>query len=213
MTRLSQFPKPDAGQYAGKRKLFLVPNVTLGPDADPKGKDILNRYWAEVRDHVQNLERTLGAVSHIYHEMLYRNDEEGMKILENLNPYGLSFIETLRGSTATLEATEDPELVHQSMDWQRCISMGLASTKVLTTAIEGHQEAISGRFEHIGSRIDETLGAGESGILFVREDHRVQFPTDIQVFYVAPPSLDGLKRWLDERMRAETTTSETENGG
>ena len=51
-------------------------------------------------------------------------------------------------------------------------------------------------------RIDTTLAEGETGVLFISEDHGVQFPTDVQVFYVAPPALDALKRWLGERMRA-----------
>ena len=33
----------------------------------------------------------------------------------------------------------------------------------------------------------------------MREGHQVQFPVDIQVFYVAPPGLDEIKRWVRER--------------
>jgi hypothetical protein len=33
----------------------------------------------------------------------------------------------------------------------------------------------------------------------MRENHEVQFPPDIQVFYIAPPALDEMKRWLRER--------------
>ena len=32
----------------------------------------------------------------------------------------------------------------------------------------------------------------------MRENHQVQIPADIQVFYVAPPALDEIKRWLRE---------------
>ena len=67
---------------------------------------------------------------------------------------------------------------------------------------EGYQKATKGRFEHIGARIDETLKEDEVGALFIREDHRVQFPSDVQVFYVAPPALDALKRWIDDQVRA-----------
>ena len=30
--------------------------------------------------------------------------------------------------------------------------------------------------------------------LFISEDHRVQFPSDIQVFYVSPPTQNQLKQ-------------------
>ena len=33
----------------------------------------------------------------------------------------------------------------------------------------------------------------------MREGHHLQFPADIQVFYVAPPSLDALQRALRQR--------------
>ena len=39
-------------------------------------------------------------------------------------------------------------------------------------------------------------------MLFIREDHGVQFPSDVQIFYVAPPALDRLKRWIEDWMRA-----------
>ena len=194
-------PKPDAGQYAGKRKLFLVPNFMVGPDAPEEVQQLLDGYWSEVRDHINNLERSLGTVTHVYHEMVFGNGEEAMGLLQVLNPKGCAFIQALCGSGAELEATEDRALVEENADWQRCISIGLASEKVLKIALDGYQESTRLRWEHITTRLDETLKEGESGALFVREDHRVQFPPDVQVFYVAPPSLDSLKRWLSDQLR------------
>jgi guanylate kinase len=33
----------------------------------------------------------------------------------------------------------------------------------------------------------------------MRENHQVQIAPDIQVFYIAPPALDEIKRWIRER--------------
>ena len=99
-------------------------------------------------------------------------------------------------------ATEDLEMVNEHADWQRILNMGPTSEKVMTLAMEGFQSTLQARYEKIAERIQETLGEGEVGVLFVREDHRVQFAADIQVFYVAPPALDALKRWIDEQVRA-----------
>mgnify|MGYP007026272884 FL=1 len=66
------------------------------------------------------------------------------------------------------------------------------------------------RFEKIGERIGDTLQEGESAALFIREDHRVQFPSDIQVFYVAPPALDALKRWMDSEVQAQKAAMQSE---
>ena len=199
---LSQIPKPDAEQYKGSRKLFLVPLYYISPDAPEDGRQVHERYWSEVRDHIHNLERSLGSVTHVYHEAVFEQGEEGLKALEALNPTGRSFVQALCQSTARLEATDDRALLEESSDWQRCISIGLVSQKVMTTAVESYRKATDGRYEHIGSRIDETLGDEEAGVLFIRDDHRVQFPSDVRVFYVAPPSLDALKRWINDQARA-----------
>ena len=202
MSTLGQFPKPEAGQYQGRRKLFLVPTFLFSAELPDEGQQLLDRYWSEVRDHVQNLERSLGSVSHVFHESLYVDGDAGMRLLEAVNPRGCSFIQAMCQSTARLEATEDRALVEESMDWQRCMSVGLLSEKVRSTAQEGYQEATAKRYEHIAARLDDTLKENEAGALFIGEDHRVQFPSDIQVFYVAPPSLDALKRWLEDQWRA-----------
>jgi hypothetical protein len=197
-------PKPEAAQYQEKRKLFLVPTFMISRHAPDDGRELMERYWSEVRDHVDNLERSLGSTSHVYHEGVFEDGETGTRMLEALNPTGYSFIKAMCQSSARLEATEDREPVEESSDWQQCIRVGLVSKKVLSTALEGFQQATKQRFERIAANIDESLKPGESGILFIREDHNVQFPSDIQVFYVAPPSLDALKRWIDEQIRSAT---------
>ena len=214
MSTLSQFPKPEAGQYAGRRKLFLVPLFALPPGVPEDGAKLLERYWSEVRDHVGNLERSLGAVSHVFHETVFSEGDEGLKMVEALNPGASAFVQAMCRSTASLEATEDRDLVEENSDWQRCISIGLMSQKVISVALDGYRDTNQKRFEHMCTRIEETLGEGEVGVLFVREDHHIQFPSDIQVFYVAPPGLDALKRWMDAQMRpaaqAAATTQQAE---
>ncbi len=197
-------PKPQAEQFRANRKLFLVPTFIFGPDAPEEGQRLLDQYWSELRDHIYRLERSLGQVLHVYHETVFSDGEEGMRLIESLDPRGYSFIQALCQSTAKLEATEDRALVEESSDWQRCIAIGLASEKVSRLAWQGYQEATQKRYEHISARINETLKEGEAGVLFIREDHRVQFPPDVQVFYVAPPALDALKRWISDRLRAVT---------
>ena len=199
--QLSQMPKPDAEQYSEKRKLLLVPLFLFPPNIPEDLKKHLERYWTEVRDHIHNLERSLGSVSHVYHEMLSTDGDDGIKQVEALNPEGGSFVNAICRSTATLESTEDRAALEESTDWQRCINMGLMSDKVRSAAFDGYEDATKRRYEHIASRIGDTLQGGEAGVLFISENHKVQFPTDIQVFYVAPPSLDAIKRWMSDALR------------
>lgn len=207
---LSQFEKPSAEGYSGTRKLFLIPNFAFPPGIPEEGTRLLERYWSEVRDAIGNLERSLGKVVRVYHEMLYFNGDQGMDLLESMNPHGTVFIKAICSTSAILESTEDRDLVEEHFDWQRVLSIGPMSQKVSTLAIEGVQNTLQQRFEKIAERIGESLQEDESAALFIREDHRVQFPTDIQVFYVAPPALDTLKRWMDAQIRTQQSAPEPE---
>ena len=198
---LSQMPKPEAEQYRQTRKLFMVPAIVFPPEASDEAQRLQESYWNEVRDHIGNLERSLGQVARIYHETVFADGDEGLILVQTLNPKGSPFIQAMCQSSAKLEATEDRALVEESSDWQRCLSIGLMSSKVRTLAIDFLREITAKRYERVSARIDETLQEGEVGALFASEDHRIQFPADVQVFYVAPPSLDALKRWLNDQMR------------
>lgn len=210
-TPLSQMPKPEAEQYRQSRKLFMVPAIVFPPEAPDEAQRLQESYWNEVRDHIGNLERSLGQVARVYHETVFADGEEGMTLVQTLNPKGSPFIQAMCRSSAKLEATEDRELVEESSDWQRCLSFGLMSDKVRSLAFESLREVTANRYEHVSARIDSTLRDEEVGVLFASEDHRIQFPADVQVFYVAPPSLDALKRWINDQMRPPA--SQPEPGG
>ncbi len=199
---LSQIPRPSASSYEGKKNLFLVPNYVAAPGLPQEALELIEKYWSEVRDSIGNLERTLGSVSKVYHEMVCAEGDEGLQHLEVLNPTACTLVRAMCQSTATMRQLEDGELVAEHSDWQRILTMGPASQKVLQTSLEGYQETLAARYKGIADRITEDLAVGDCAVLFTREDHQVQFPTEVQVFYVAPPSLDALKRWLDNYFRS-----------
>jgi hypothetical protein len=49
----------------------------------------------------------------------------------------------------------------------------------------------------------------------ISERHQVQFPTDIEVFYVAPPALDEFRRWWQNwtSQKQQLSTSEMDREG
>ena len=204
--QLSQMPKPTVEQFEGRKKLFLVPNHVLPPNAPEDGLELVSRYWSEVRDSIANLERSLGPVSRVYHELIYAGGDAGLQQIEMMNPNGGPFIRAMCQSTAALHSLEDVELVLENTDWQRVLSIGPASQKVLTAALNGYQSTMEARYTAIAERIAIDLPEGECAALFIREDHRVQFSTDVQVFYVAPPALDAFKRWLEDYFSGGATS-------
>jgi hypothetical protein len=100
---------------------------------------------------------------------------------------------------AKFELVEDEELLKESMDWERLLLTGFLSQKVADTVSHGFIAATKARYEHIVSRITETLKEGESGVLFIREEQTAQFPDELEIFSVMPPALDDIHRWLREQ--------------
>ena len=193
--RITEIPRPKAENYRSGRKIYLVPTLLAGPGIPDDLAQMLNRYWDEVRKQVESLERTLSKVTHVYHESVFKPGEEGLRTVESLNPHGHSFVNVLCQSTATLEPTDQQEAFLEASDWRLCLSMGLASEKVARIARDSLDDAMRARYSHMAAAIDKTLGDDEAGLCILSEDHRVQFPGDIQVFYISPPSLDEIKRW------------------
>ena len=207
-TPLGEIQKPEAEQFKSGRKLYLVPLYLAPPDPPPDLHDKLELYWSGAQEHIARLEAALGPVSRIYHETVFLSGEEGAKLVEQLNPRGYRLISARCQLGAELEATEDRALVEESSDWQRCLYVGLVSQKAYSQVLQAYLEVASQRYQYIASRINDTLKENESSILVIGDNHRVQFPADIQVFYVAPPALNDLRRWINDRSLTEEAQSD-----
>ena len=196
---LGRVEKPEAKQYQGKRKLYLVPLVYTYEGAPAEYTEKYRLYWKQAQEHIMNLESRMGTVDLIYHESVTIAGDKGLEIMEKLSPLSCKITKERCQSGAKLEVIEDEELTEETMDWERHFIMGFISSKVARTVSELYAEASKKRYEYIANRINETLGEDNSAILFIRENHRVQFPPDIEVFSVAPPALDEITRWLRDR--------------
>ena len=196
---LGKIEKPAAEHFKKGRKLYFVPLMYRSEESPEEYLEKLNRYWEQVEKQISELELKLGKVNRIYHELIPAGGEGGSKAIKELNDKSHKIIQTCLEKGAQLEAVEEGDLLTEFMDWSRCLIVGLQNQKVFTRVYESYSEAGKKRNEYIAGKIDETLQADEIGILLMRENHQIQFPPDIQVFYVAPPALDEIKRWLRER--------------
>jgi hypothetical protein len=207
---LGKIERPSASSYEGTRKLFLIPLVFSPADPAPDYVGMLERYWAGARNQVRRLADRTGRVQHIFHEAITQAGEPGLDLIKQISPRGHALInEFVQQDGAVVEAFEDADTFYESLDWQRCLMSGLMSRKVMDLAMNGYRESTQKRIEEMTKRIDALLQAGESGILLMPEENRLQFPKDIQVFYVAPPALDDIHRWLrDQEARERQQASE-----
>ena len=214
--QLGRIERPSLEAYRGKRKLLLVPVLALPPDDAEDGIAIVGKYWEQVQTQVTSLELRVGWVKHVYHETLPEGGDEGLKILEASGEQGsYALAQTRCQAGAVLEAAEDAETLMETMDLQRCLMLPFASPRVAAQLQQWMTDAVRRRNEHFTQRIDETLGEDEVGLLLVGERHHLQFPQDIEVFYVAPPALDEYRRWVDAwlaRQRAAQADEGDEEG-
>ncbi len=196
---LGKIEKPQAEEFKKGRKLYFVPLIYCEKEPQAEYLEKFNKYWNQVENQVSSLELKLGKIDKIYHELISVGGEDGAKVIKDLNDRSCQIVENRLGKGTQLEATEEDELLTEFTDWSRCLVIGLQNQKVFTQVYEYYTEASKKRNEHIAKHIDETLKPDEVGILFMREGHQIQFPSDIKVFYVAPPALDEIKRWLRDR--------------
>jgi hypothetical protein len=196
---LGKIEKPAVDSFKKGRKLFFVPVLYTGEGSPEEYIKLLNKYWEQVAGQLDDLSSKLGAVTRIFHEMIDAGGEQGASAIKELNEQSYNIIKSFMDKNATMDALEDSNLLTEYMDWSRCLMIGLQNPVVLSKVYESYIAAGKKRNEEIRKKIDEILKENEIGILLMRENHQVQFPADIQVFYVSPPALDEVKRWSREQ--------------
>lgn len=208
---LGRIERPAAEQYRGKRRLLLLPLVygpppltaaeagEEGPEEPPeesRGQVILERYWEQAQVQVNALAASLGGLGRIYHESLIEGGEPGLAYLQLTDRHSHRLVQAGCQAGAALEATESLELLAETLDLQRCLMVPFTSEKVAARIQEWFAAGRRNRYEYIAQQIDQTLQPDETGLLLINERHQVQFPADVEVFYIAPPALDEFRRWL-----------------
>ena len=209
--KLGKIEKPPVEKYSKGRKLLFVPLLFSPPEPEDDFVQKARKYWDEVESHVTNLESKLGSVSKVFHELVPVGGEEGSKVIEQLNSASFQIVRARLDKGAKVQPVEDIELLTEFMDWSRCLAVGLQNQKVLAKVYKSYSEVRSRRNKDIAKKIDKTLKEEDIGILLMREGHQVQFPTDIEVFYVAPPGLDEIKRWIRDREEEPQTPTDKDS--
>jgi hypothetical protein len=196
---LGKIEKPTVGSFKKGKKLFFIPVVYHGEGVPEEYVAILGKYWDQVGKQLEELSSKLGSVSKIYHEMIDAPGEDGATAIKELSEQSYNIIKPLMEKQAVLEALEDSDVLTEFMDWNRCLMIGLQNPRVMTKIYESYIETGKKRNEQISKKLGDTLKDNEIGVLLMRENHQIQFPPDIQIFYVSPPALDEIKRFIREQ--------------
>jgi hypothetical protein len=211
--QLGKIEKLEVEHFKQGKKLYLVPLIYCGENAPDEYKEKCNRYWQQVAEQLVSLSSKIGTVNRVYHESVSESGENGMAAVEKLNAASYRIARTHCDNGASFEAIEERDLLEEVMDWQRCLMIGFMSDSVASKISGFYFEAAKKRNQLMAGRISETLKEDEAGLLFIREEHSVQFPGDVEVFSIFPQALDEIHRWYrDQAVLAQHRPAEGSEG-
>ncbi|UCH37695.1 MAG: hypothetical protein JSV76_00500 [Candidatus Bathyarchaeota archaeon] len=150
-------------------------------------------FWSYVEEKLDVYKEK---VCRVYREEIWNSGSKGLKQLKDLDTRNYQLIKKLIKNGAHLEATEDKLLVYESKAWAEAIRREHNNFIIH----ESYMETLQERAVNIAKRIEETLGDGELGVLFIEPRREIQFDKSIKVIkmYRFNP-LDELKKWQIQR--------------
>lgn len=200
MVELGQIQRPQAEEYLRRRKLYCVANIYPIEDADADYQNLVARYWEEVSRQIEKIE-TAGKVRKIFCDVVYQQGEEALNVLGNLNEKMAGLVRKKLDEGSTLIPLENKEILGPYTDWGNCLRV-VFTKEVFSKIFEFYKEYAEKRLQHFLDVIGSTLTESEAGLLFMKDDDRarLQFPKDIEVFLITPPSYDDIMRWFREKV-------------
>ena len=91
------------------------------------------------------------------------------------------------------------------------LPIGLLSQNAKEITTKEYAKSITNRNESLIDKIENDLDVGKNGILFMRDDHGLQFSKDVEVFYVSTTIINSLQNWLGEELNKFMNPGAAEN--
>jgi len=200
MVELGQIQRPLADEFSGKRKLYCVANIYPVEEAENDYHELVRKYWDEVAQQIEKVEAA-GKVQKIFCEIIYQQGDEALNVLGTINERMLQIIKKKLKEGSTLIPLENKEILGPYTDWSNCLRV-VFTKEVFSKILEFYKEFSEKRLQHFMSVIDSNLAEAEAGLLFMKDEDRskLQFPKDIEVFLITPPSYDDIIRWFREKL-------------
>jgi hypothetical protein len=200
MVELGQIQRPQAGEFSGKRKLYCIANIYPIEEAESDYRELVTKYWDEVALQIEKVEAA-GKAQKIFCEVVYQQGDEALDVLGKINERMARIVKKKIGEGSTLIPLESREILGPYTDWGNCLRV-VFTKEVFTKILEFYKEFSEKRLQHFMSVIDSNLTESEAGLLFMKDEDRsrIQFPKDIEVFLITPPSYDDIMRWFREKV-------------
>jgi hypothetical protein len=205
MTELGKIQRPDVEEFRGKRKIYCIANIYPIEDAPNDFKELLNKYWDEVVRQLDKLEHA-GKSRKIFCDLIPEQSDQALGILNKMNERCYQIIRQRMDQGDTLIPLEREDIFGPYTDWGNCLRV-VFTKEVFTKVLGFFMESAEKRSQQIIKVIDENLAESEAGLLIMKDEDRakLQFPKDIEVFLITPPSYDDIIRWLRNQLVNKTT--------
>lgn len=213
MAELGRIKKPEAEKFSGKRKLYCVANIYAIEGAPDDFKTLVNTYWDEVVAQMRKIEAA-GKISKIFCELMTENDDKALEMLSKINEKLPEIIREKMDGGAALIPIENSEILGPYTDWANCLRV-VFTQEVFSKVLDLYNEFSQKRLDHILNSIDTNLAESEAGLLILKDEDRskLQFPQDIEVFLITPPSYDDIMRWIRDTLMKRTAEKAQEDDG
>jgi pheromone shutdown protein TraB len=186
------------------RTLFYVPRMYTHGEFRALTGSLPEDFNQETRKFWKYVEEKLllfaGRIQRIYRDGNFKSGKDALADLASVDSDNYSLAKKLADRGATFEATEDRIQIAESESWLAMLN----SPDSDQMTFELYQQTIEERDNYVASRINETLKADETGVLFFNAGRRIEVIEDIKVITVSRFNpLDYLQSWqVKQRLRA-----------
>jgi hypothetical protein len=202
MVEFGQIEKPRVEEFHGKRKLYCVAHVYPAEGAPDEYAKLFERYWDEVERQIEKIE-SAGKVRKIFCELVTGEGEDALNLIKGINERVYKIVKRRVDEGGVLVPLEKEEILGPYSDWANCLRV-VFTEEVFRKVYDFFTDFSEKRLKTIVEAIDGALAENEAGLLIMKDEERarLQFPRDLEVFLITPPSYDDIIRWhRDSRSR------------
>ncbi len=220
MAELGKIEKPEAKNFAAKRKLYVVPTLPFEELALQFNLETakVERFWGEVREKIEYFITTYGNISVLYLEGVNEDEKIGIDFFEKFrkesNHYRL--IKSLTDSGAVIRGIEKGEHLRLSrLLFEEYSKSFLPKIKEFHEGFYGKDIDFEGWRNYLVKRMQETqdemsklasrligeLPENANGVLIITDGRPVEFPEGVDVFQIRPPAFDEIARNIRDKIK------------
>lgn len=220
MVELGKIEKPEVKSFKSKRKLYVVPTLPFEELALQFNIDNakIERFWGEVNEKIEYFASTYGNIGIVYIEGINEDESADLEFFERYGKGSSHYklAETLIEKGAKLKGIDKEELIERSrLLFDEYSKSFQPEIKKLHEEFFGKNIDFEGWRNYLVKKIQETqdemsrlvskligeMPEDASGILIITDERPVEYPPDVDVFMIRPPSFDELARNIRDSSR------------